>query len=588
MRERVTIILASLLAMLSLVACDGINPQRLAFEPEQPTQTPRAPFVTPTPRIDPPPTPHPVSVVPPEVEQFAHEWPMANRDYENTRMTTDSPINAGNVYEMGLAWSARLVISASDWGTAASNPLIAGGIVYFQDLMSNVTAFDLETGEVLWTTVYNRAALGPNGPALGYGKIFIQDGINHFIALDAETGEELWETELESSTGTQQPYVYNGYVYTGTGSGIPPQGPDDIGGRDSYTGGISGFVYALDQETGAPLWSFETTEEGYWGNPELNGGGALWYPPGIDTETGITYWGTGNPFPFPGTIDYPNASSRPGLNRWSNAMLALEGRSGELLWYHLAKPGDLFDLDYQSSPVLATNSEGRPMIIGSGKLGRVIGYDRATGEVLWNTLVGEHQNDELEAIPLGEVVEVMPGVWGGVETPKALVDGRVYALVVNVATPWTATGWDSESSGTSVVRAEARTRIEEGTAELLALDVDTGEIIWGVDFDTLAFSGVTIVNDLVFVATYDGVIYAITHEDGEIVWTYQAPGGIIAWPAVAGEFIVWPVGLGREPQLIALRLGATGDIAPPAGQAIPTPEGLVTPIPSPTPIPGGG
>jgi outer membrane protein assembly factor BamB len=60
----------------------------------------------------------------------------------------------------------------------------------------------------------------------------------------------------------------------------------------------------------------------------------------------------------------------------------------------------------------------------------------------------------------------------------------------------------------------------------------------------------------VFTATYDGTIYALSRSAGKVVWTLQAPGGIAAWPAVAGDTIVWPVGLGREPGVLALRLGA--------------------------------
>jgi outer membrane protein assembly factor BamB len=92
--------------------------------------------------------------------------------------------------------------------------------------------------------------------------------------------------------------------------------------------------------------------------------------------------------------------------------------------------------------------------LGSGKLGIVYGFDPETGERLWETWIGIHQNDWLEELPMGEVVEVYPGVWGGVETPMAAADGVVYALTLNLMTPYTATGWDAEDGTEAVARAE--------------------------------------------------------------------------------------------------------------------------------------
>ena len=96
------------------------------------------------------------------------------------------------------------------------------------------------------------------------------------------------------------------------------------------------------------------------------------------------------------------------------------------------------------------------------------------------------------------------------------------------------------------------TPLEDGWAEVYAIDAATGEVVWNTEFDRMAFGGMTVVNDLVFTATLDGTIVALSREDGEVVW--EAPGGVIAWPAVAGDTIVWPIGRGSEPQVIALRL----------------------------------
>lgn len=497
-----------------------------------------------------------VPAVPPEVEAALDEWPLPNGGYDNHRAASNATIDSSNVDQLEVAWSFPLE-QAGDWGAAATNPLIADGRIYLQDLLSNVFVLDLETGDEIWRSMHESAAIGPNGVGIGWGRVYLQDGQNHIKALDIESGEELWETPLDSSTGSHQPQVYGGFVYTGTGAGAPNEGPEDASGRLSYIGGISGYAYGIDHDSGGIVWRFQVVEEGFWGNEEENGGGALWYPPGVDTERGVTYWGTGNPSPFPGTIEYPNASSRPGPNLYTNSVLALGGERGELLWGTQVKPHDLFDLDFQIGPILTTatvDGQERDIVLGAGKLGVVYAFDRESGEILWERPVGTHQNDTLQEIPEDEETWVYPGVWGGVESPPAYADGTMYVVTTNLPSPWTATGHDAETPGEAVASGESRTPLNEGTSQAYAINVDTGEVEWEQDFDTVSFAGMTVVNDLVFMSTLDGVMRALDRTSGDVVWEFQVPGGVIAWPAVAGDSIVWPVGLGREPQLLVLRL----------------------------------
>lgn len=502
-----------------------------------------------------------VPAVPPEVDAASDEWPMGGRDYANTRATTDSPIDSSTIDQLEVAWELP-IDGAGDWGALASTPVILDGVAYVQDLLSNVYAVEVDSGEVRWETRFARTSIGPNGVAVGYGKVYLQDGTDSLIALDMEDGEELWSLRIRPHTGTHQPVVYDGYVYTGTGAGVPGEGPEDAGGRDSYVGGASGRVFAVHQETGELSWEFQVVEEGFWGDPENNGGGGLWYPPTIDVDRGVSYWGTGNPAPFPGTAENPNAVTRPGDNLYTNSIVALDLVDGGLDWYFQAKPRDLFDLDYQNSPVLATvedpDAGERDLVFGSGKVGEVHAVDADSGELVWELQVGEHQNADLQQLPLDEEVVVMPGVWGGVETPIAYHDGTLYVLTINLPSPWTATGFDAEVPGDAVAAAEGRTNLEDAESVMYAIDAATGEVDWERAFDEPSFGGATVVNDLVLTAMLDGRMVALDRGDGSTVWEHQAPGGVIAWPAIAGDTIVWPVGLGREPRVMAFQLGGDG------------------------------
>jgi len=229
-------------------------------------------------------------------------------------------------------------------------------------------------------------------------------------------------------------------------------------------------------------------------------------------------------------------------------MVALSN-TGELKWYTQVYPHDKFDLDFQEPPILASaniNGTQQDIVIGAGKVGRVVAFNRNTGAIIWEKFVGTHLNDQLENIPADNITRVYPGFLGGVETPMAYAEGVVYVPLLNLYTEYTATA------------VSAGQPFSEGTGELVAIEVATGDILWTKTFPSINVGGATVVNDLVFTSTFDGMIYAFKRDTGEQVWSYQAPGSINAWPAFAGDTMVLPIGLSSPfPVLMAFRLDAT-------------------------------
>src|SRR6476659_4937280 len=90
------------------------------------------------------------SGIPQEVIDHVADWPLPNRDYANSRATTDSSINSTNVASLRVAWSTDLP-GTGTFGNASTTPIIIGDTVVLEDLSSKVKALDRTTGAVLWT-----------------------------------------------------------------------------------------------------------------------------------------------------------------------------------------------------------------------------------------------------------------------------------------------------------------------------------------------------------------------------------------------------------------------------------------------------
>lgn len=470
----------------------------------------------------------PVAGLPAEVGEHGADWVLPGRDYANSRSTFDSGIDAASVATLEPAWEAELV------GTLSTVPLIVGETVYAQDGRGTVVAVDRADGEDRWRSQPFGFNIGPFGVAVADGRLFAVHGSTGVVALDAATGSELWRTELAatSTTGIDiQPTVFDDLVLVST---VP------VSVSGIYTPGDRGVIHALDATTGATRWTFDTVDGDLWGNPAVNSGGGAWYPPAIDPVARVVYWGIANPAPFPGTVEHPNGSSRPGPNLYTNSAVALDLDTGELRWFHQVHPHDLFDRDlvHTMTVPIATDEH---LTIATGKGGVIVGLDPETGERRWSTPVGRHQNDDLTE--LTGPTEVFPGTYGGIISPPASADATVYAAVVNAPTVLTPD-----------TKAYIGSTLGVADGAVVAVDAATGAIRWSTAVPGDPMGAATVVNDLVLTALLDGQILALDRATGAIVWRTTAPGGINGWMAVAGDLLVVPVGNADPPRLVAYRL----------------------------------
>lgn len=475
---------------------------------------------------------------PPEVRRSWHEWPLPGKDYNNSRYTQNSSINSANVGDLAEAWRVELPGLVIAYGLASTVPIIADDTVYIEDLSSSVRAIELATGHVKWTAEGSDLNPGPNGVAVGWGKVFAIRGSDSVVAYDAATGMELWAKNVvdTATAGIDiQPTVFDGMVLVST---VP------ISTRGIYTGGDRGILKALDQETGEERWRFDTiaSPNDVWGDSADNSGGGSWFPPSIDVETGRVFWGIANPAPFPGTADHPNATSRSGDNLYTDSTLVLDVHAGSYQWHHQTVQHDLFDRDLLHT--MLTEVNGVPIVVSTGKEGRVWANRRDNGDVLWGPVaVGAHNNDELTE--LTGSTQVLPGSFGGVLTPPALADGVAYVAALNAPTTYVPddTAYFGSETGTM-------------NGSLVAIDVTTGDILWEKSVEGDPTGGATVINDLVITATFQGTLIAYKRATGDEVWRWTAPGGINSWPSVFGDTLIVPIGTASPSAVvIALRLG---------------------------------
>jgi glucose dehydrogenase len=472
-------------------------------------------------------------------------------------------LTSDNIRSLKEAWRVDLSGFSIAYGMISTVPLIVAGTVYVEDTTSGVRAIDLASGRVKWAASPGEANPGPNGVAVGWGKVFAIRGSDTVVAYDAASGTEVWAKRVvETATDgiDIQPTVFADQVLVST---VP------ISTRGIYTGGDRGTLKALDQKTGAERWRFDTIESSgdVWGNNSLNSGGGAWFPPSIDLESGRVFWAVANPAPFPGTPEFPNGSSRAGLNLYSDSTLVLDVQTGAYQWHHQTVEHDLFDRDLLHT--MLTEVAGVPIVVSTGKEGRVWANRRDNGQVLWGPVsVGMHKNDEL--LELTGATEVMPGSFGGVLTPPALADGVVYVAELNAPTMYT-------SNQTAYFGSEIGTH----KGDLVAIDAATGDILWDTLVDGDPTGGATVVNDLVLTATFQGDVFAFERKTGKEVWRWKAPGGINSWMSVAGDTLIIPCGAADPPTIVALRVGAsasttTGPPAAGSGGTAPTTAGAAT------------
>jgi quinoprotein glucose dehydrogenase len=151
---------------------------------------------------------------------------------------------------------------------------------------------------------------------------------------------------------------------------------------------VKGDVLAYDAKTGKKKWIFHTIprkgEKGYetWlnGSAEYTGSVGVWGPFSADPELGYVYLNTEAP-----TNDLWGGA-RPGDNLYSDCLIALDIKTGKMIWYYQMIHHDIWDYDAPPHPILldaTIDGQRRKLVVQLSKQAFAYVFDRVNGKPIW-------------------------------------------------------------------------------------------------------------------------------------------------------------------------------------------------------------
>lgn len=497
------------------------------------------------------------------------QWPMAAKNYADTRYSGLDQINADNVKNLKVAWT----FDTGVYRGQEAAPIVVGKTMYVVTPFPNILyALDLDRrGAMKWKyePKPEPAARGVaccdyvnRGAVFDNGRVFITTLDGHVCAVDAETGEQRWKTKVGNihlgETITMSPLVVKGKVLVGNSGGEFGvrgwiKGLDADSGQVAWTAYSTGpdkdvligksFKPFYDMDKGTDL-GVKTWPPGQW---EI-GGGNVWGWISYDPELDLIYHGTGNPGVW-------NSNLRPGDNKWTCGVFARRPQTGEAIWFYQWSPHDWWDHDGINECVLVDlkvdgpDEPPRKVLLHPGRNGYLYVLDRTTGQVLSATpfvritaskgvdlKTGRLIHNDEKKPEIGKVVrDVQPFSAGAKDWQPSAFSPRTGLLYIphqNMAMDYE----DVEANyiaGTPYVGVNSKFYAGPGgnRGVFTAWDPVQRKKAWDVKEDFPVWSGALVTaGDVVFYGTMDGWFKAYHARAGEELWKYKCSSGIIGQP----------------------------------------------------------
>ncbi len=502
--------------------------------------------------------------------------------YDRKSYSPLKQINKSNIKRLVPIWSTSVMNDQGELGA----PTIYNGVMYVVNGKWTF-AIDVETGRQIWRTPVRlesgvtRSAFHRGAATIYNGKIFRVTIDNHVLALDMKTGEELWNQKFadlhDGFYATGGPIVANGVLISG------------VSGGESTT---RGFLDGWDPETGKKLWRRYTIpapgEPGSETWPKnsdawTEGGGPTWRSGSYDPQLDLVYWGTGNAEPY-------DPRPREGLDSlYTNSVLAIRPKTGEIACYYQYTPNDVFDVDATDENVLADIRMGgqlRKVMIQTNKNGFLYVLDRTNCKLIaahpyvkvnWadhiDMATGRPVLTDIQKRFLaGEEVEIWPSR-GTNATPIAFDPntGLIYASTWNIPRIQKLDKPRETIHGgttTGVVSRIPDNKPGDVLGHFAAINPLTGEKKWEVSLTDLPGSAGMLATGggLVFTGKLTGEVIALDEDTGKTLWQFKTGSSVnstaITYTHKGRQYVTIASGLGG---IVATRYAS---VQIPAGGAI--------------------
>ena len=485
-----------------------------------------APASAATPPAPKAPTPLPAGPTSAELFHAASDtqgWLYASKDYAGQRYVALNQITEANAHSL----RATCIYRSNTTGSFQSSPLVYKGVMYFT--VDNVTiAIDAATCREKWTHTWELKATplskANRGGAIADGRFVRGTPDGWLIALNMTDGSLVWSQQIADPAHSQYlsmpPLIVGDMVIYG------PAGAD---------WGAKNWIGAFKLATGESVWKFnlipDAGEPGAdsWKDPASrdHGGGSLWTPLALDAAKGVLYVPVGNPAP-----DF-YGQARPGDDLYTDSLVALDVKTGKLIWYHQFVPNDVNDRDLsQVSPLFSATVKGkqRDLVTVSGKDGLLRVLDRDTHEQLYELPITTRTGWEEK--PSVEGAHGCPGLLGGMEWNGPAYSPAAKTIYVSTV-DWCGTftrlpdppGFQQNAHyyGGSVT-PDPR---DQAHGWLRAIDAATGKERWVQKWPTPLVAGVTVTSGgVLFTGDFDNNFLAIDAANGKTLYKFNTGGSV--------------------------------------------------------------